>query len=64
MYMGRNKTQNNTKTKNALNRKQNIQNKTTNKKEYWKKISLVISFEWVDDRVSWMGKDVKEAVVA
>ena len=30
MYMGRNKTQNNTKTKNALNRKQNIQNKKTN----------------------------------
>ena len=33
MYMGRNNTQNNTKTINALNRKQNIQNKKTNLKK-------------------------------
>ena len=30
--MGRNNTQNNTKTKKALNRKQNIQDKKTNTK--------------------------------
>jgi hypothetical protein len=35
--MGRNNTRNNTKTKNTLNRKQNIQNKKTNIKRIIKK---------------------------
>ena len=37
IYMTRNNTQNNTKTQNTRNRKENIQNKTTNIKRITKK---------------------------
>ena len=47
MYMGRNNTQNSTKTQNSQNREQNIQNKETNikriTKEYKKKIKFNLS---------------------